>query len=97
MVGARAHAEPLQHRPRSPQALARGNAGERQGERDVVDDSETRKQVEGLEDHADPPAAMAGQRFLVEPRKVLAVDTYRPPGRPLQAGDDVEERGLPRS
>src|SRR5437899_1064664 len=61
MVGACAHAEPLQHRPRSPQALARRHARERQGQRDVLDDPETRKQVERLEDHADTPAAMPGQ------------------------------------
>ena len=95
MVGARAHAEPLQHCPRSPQALARRHARERQGQRDVLDDAETGQQIECLEDHADPPAAMAGQLFLVEPREVLAVDTDRPPGWPLQARDDVEERGLP--
>src|SRR5439155_14447021 len=97
MVGARAHAEPLQHRPRSPQALARRHARERERKRDVLDDPETRKQVERLEDHADPPAAMAGQRFLVELRKVLAVDTDRPRGWPLQTRDDVQERGLPRA
>src|SRR2546430_3298282 len=97
MVGARVQAEPLQHRPRSPQALARRHARERERKRDVLDDPETRKQVERLEDHADTPAAMAGQGFLVEPREVLAVDTDRPPGRPLETGDDVEKGGLPRA
>ena len=35
---------------------------------------------------------MACERLLVQLREVLAIDTDRPAGRPLEARDDVEQR-----
>ena len=95
MVGARAHAEAVEDRASSSDPLGGRHARKGERQRDVVDDAEAGKQVERLEDHADTLAAVSCQGDLVQLREVLTVDTHRSAGRPLEAGDDVEQSGLP--
>jgi hypothetical protein len=54
-----------------------------------------REQVEELEDESDPGAAELRQLGVVEPCDLRAVDRDRPGRRPVEAREDVHERGLP--
>ena len=50
--------------------------------------------MESLEDKAELVAAQAGQRILVEPRVVDAIE-YKPAAvRAVESGDEVKQRGL---
>ena len=52
------------------------------------------KEVEALEDEAEPAVADAGQRVAVERRHVLPVEQVAPGGGPVEAAEDVHQRGL---
>jgi hypothetical protein len=64
-------------------------------EEDVVGDGEVVEQVEELEHHADPLTAVPRQRVLTEPVDPQAVHGHGAGGRLVEAGDEVEQRGLP--
>jgi hypothetical protein len=53
--------------------------------------------VERLEHDADGAAAKPRQRILIEPRQILAGDLHRADARPLQAGQQHQQRRLARA
>ncbi len=71
-----------------------GGAGEQGGQFDVVGDGEVGDQVEELEDDADaaaPENRPAGLAVLVDP---LTAQPQLPAVGPLEAADQVQQRGL---
>jgi hypothetical protein len=88
--------------PQSGQQLGGASPGRRLGlpaelggQQHVVEDGHVLEQVEELEDHPDLPAAEPGHGGLAEPVHPLAADPDRSAARPVQPGDQVEQRGLP--
>ena len=78
-------------------AVISGRAGpalqpERQG--DVLLQGEVRQDVEGLEDETQFVPPPAGQPGFVEPAKVFAIEHDLAAIRPVEAGDEVEQRGF---
>jgi hypothetical protein len=61
---------------------------------DVVECSRTAEQVESLEDEPDLLVANGSQVVLRELGDVSAVELVDAAARPIQAADDVHERGL---
>ena len=68
---------------------------ERQG--DVLLGRERRDQVERLEHEADPVAPQLRQELVVQQRQVHVADEDPAVGRRIEPGEDVQQRGLPRS
>jgi hypothetical protein len=64
------------------------------GQQHVVGDGQIVEQVEELEDHADVPVPEAGQTGLTEGVDALPGHHDRAAGRPVQAGDQVEQGRL---
>ena len=58
---------------------------------------EDRHEVEALEDEAELVAPQAGERAVVEPGELDAVDRDGARGRAVQAGEQVHERRLARA
>jgi hypothetical protein len=79
------------------QFLARLPAGRVGGQDDVVQRREALDQVELLEDEAEAAAADLGQEALGQARDVLAVQPHAALGRPCQAADQSQQRGLARA
>ena len=50
--------------------------------------------VAELDDRRDEAHRVVRREAVAELREVLTVDTHRSAGRPLEAGDDVEQSGL---
>jgi hypothetical protein len=65
---------------------------ERQG--DVLLQGEVGQDVEGLEDETQLVPPPAGQRRFVEPAKVFAIEHDIALIGPVEAGDEVEQRGF---
>jgi len=65
--------------------------------RDILARGHRRQEVEGLEDDADPAAARAGQRILVERTEIEPGDHDLSAARPLQPGQHREQRRFARS
>ena len=61
---------------------------------DVVERRRARQQVEALEHEADLPVPDQRQLVLRHPRDVLAVEEVLAAGRPIEAAEDVHQRGL---
>ncbi len=68
--------------------------GEAKRELDIFLEGHAREKVEGLEDHTDGGAAVAGELKRVEGGDVLAVGEDGAGGGAVEAGDEVEERGF---
>jgi hypothetical protein len=68
-------------------------AGDLQRQRDIVERSTRRQQVEMLEDHADGAARLA-QRLLIQRSDVEAVDGDLAVGRLFKPVDEADERRL---
>jgi len=80
---------------RARPGLAPAHPRELRGQQHVVLDGEVVKQVEELEDHPDPAAPEPGQPGLAELVYALPGDGHSPAGRPVQARDEVQQRGFP--
>ena len=61
---------------------------------DVVERRGPRQQVEPLEDEPDLPVADDGELVLRHARDVLAVEDVGAARRPIEAAEDVHQRGL---
>jgi len=68
--------------------------GEAERKLDVFLEGHAREKVEGLEDHADGVAAVAGERERVQRCDVLAVGEDRTGSGTVEAGDEVQESGF---
>ena len=68
-----------------------------QRQQHVLDRRQAGQQVVGLEDKADLPVADAGQLVLAQVAHVLSVQHVGAAGGPVQAAQDVHQRGLARA
>jgi hypothetical protein len=68
--------------------------GEAKWEFDIFFECHAREKVEGLKDHADGVAAVAGETERVERSDVLAVSEDGAGCRAVEAGDEIQERGF---
>ena len=93
-IGAIVEADGGEHLADAPLALAGRHAEQRQRQRDVLRDAQVRQHVERLEHEAQPFAAQDGQRVVVERRQVDAAEPHRTGVGAVEAGDQVEQRGL---
>ena len=96
VVGAVGQADRVQ-RLQGPLALARSGqalAGVEHRQFDILQRGGAGQQVEALEDEADLLVADVGQFVAAELRDVDAVERILPPGRPVEAADDVHHGGL---
>ena len=72
-------------------------AGDRERQDQVLLGGEHRQQVEELEDEAELVAAQLGQRAVVEPGDLDAVELDRAGGRLVEPGEDVHQGRLARA
>ena len=68
--------------------------GEAKREFDIFLEGHSREKVEGLKDHADGVAAVAGELERVERGDVLAVSEDGTGSGAVEAGDEIEQRGF---
>ena len=73
------------------------HAGDRERQHDVLLRRQHRDQVEELEDEAELVAAQLGERGVVEPGDLRAVERDRARGRPVEPGEDVHQGRLARA
>jgi hypothetical protein len=71
--------------------------GEAKRKLDIFLESHARKKVEGLKNHPDGVAAVAGELERVERSDVLAVGEDGPGGGAVEAGNEIEQRGFSRA
>ena len=64
-------------------------------QRDVLLGGQRAEQVEGLKDEADPFAAQAGERSLVETVELELAEAHAALRRPIQARGELQQRRLP--
>ena len=74
--------------------LGRPHPAELRGQKDVVGDSQIVEQVEELEDHPDPAAAEQRRACFPEPVDPRAGDGQPAARRPVEPGDQIEQRRL---
>ena len=79
------------------QPLLLGDPGEQEREGHVLDRRVGVDQVEGLKDHADRVAAVEGELLLAQIGDQPAVDADTARGGPVQAAQQVHERGFARA
>jgi hypothetical protein len=65
-----------------------------QGELDVLVDVEHGNEVEGLEDESEGSMAQGGDLGITHPLGRHSIDAHRPPGRRVDASDEVQDGGL---
>ncbi len=75
-------------------ALFAGEGGELEGQLDVFEGVEDGDEVEGLEDEAEVVVAPAGEASFRHCRGFFAEDDQASRGRPIHAGDQMEQRRL---
>ena len=75
-------------------ALAPAHSQRNQGDLDVLLRAEGRDEVEGLEDEPHRRGPDFGDLALPEGGQVLAVEVHDARGRPVQAAEDLQQRGL---
>ena len=76
-------------------ALGRPHPAELRRQQDVVDDRQIVEQIEELEDHPDPAAAKQGGTGFAELVDPRAGDGHRAARRPVEPGDQIQQRRLP--
>ena len=90
---------PMPRTPTSSSSHAPSTAlpGDLERQRDVLPCGERGDQVEGLEDEPHPVPAQPGELAVVARREVGVAQEDPPAGRPVKAGQAVQEGGLPRA
>ena len=78
----------------APSALGAIDFSEAEGELDVFRKGHAGKQIEGLEDHADGIAAVAGEFDGVDGGEVAAADVDGTGGGAVESGQEIEQGGF---
>ena len=79
----------------APSARADPRIDERK--RNILERRNARKQVEVLENKADLFVARNGERIVVEPRDLIAVELVRALRRTVETAENVHQRGFSRA
>ena len=80
--------------PRAPAAPRGRRPGEQHRQLDVAERREARQQVEELEHETDPVPAQQRALLLRERADLAPLEQVAPARRPVEAADDVQQRGL---